>query len=74
MLAHNLEDDNVLFQNTLQLTNALQLAGRQFEMMIYPQKTHGVTGGALRQMNQLLVDFFDRSLAPQVRPSGSAAQ
>jgi dipeptidyl-peptidase-4 len=74
MLAHNLEDDNVLFQNTLQLTNALQVAGRQFEMMIYPQKTHGVTGGALRQMNQMLVDFFDRSLAPQVLPSGSATQ
>jgi|SRR5579871_358255 len=62
MLAHNLEDDNVLFQNMLQLTNALQLAGKQFEMMVYPQKTHGVTGAALRQMNQLMLDFFDRNL------------
>jgi dipeptidyl-peptidase 4 len=62
MLVHNVEDDNVLFQNTLQITNALQLAGKQFEMMIYPQKSHGVTGAARQQMNQMMLDFFDRNL------------
>ena len=63
MLVHNFEDDNVLFQNSLQLTNALQLAGKQFEYMLYPQKTHGVTGAAARQMNQMMLDFFDRALS-----------
>ena len=62
MLAHNLEDDNVLFQNTLQIASALQLAGRQFEMMVYPQKAHAVTGLASDQLNQMMIDFFDRSL------------
>ncbi|PWU02281.1 MAG: hypothetical protein C5B51_21175 [Terriglobia bacterium] len=62
MLAHNFEDDNVLFQNTLQLTSALQAAGKQFEMMLYPQKTHGVTGASLKQMNEMMIGFFDRSL------------
>ena len=62
MIVHNFEDDNVLFQNTLQMTNALQLAGKQFEFMLYPQKTHGVGGAASRQMNQMMVDFFDRNL------------
>jgi len=62
MLAHNAEDDNVLFQNMLQLTNALQLGGKQFEMMVYPQKTHHVSGAAERQMNQMMLDFFDRNL------------
>jgi dipeptidyl-peptidase-4 len=62
MVAHNIEDDNVLFQNTMQMINALQLAGKQFELMIYPQKSHGVTGAPLRQMNQLMVEFFERSL------------
>ena len=62
MLVHNFEDDNVLFQNSLQLTNALQLAGKQFEYMLYPQKSHGVTGPAARQMNEMMVEFFDRSL------------
>ena len=62
MLVHNFEDDNVLFQNSLQLTNALQLAGKQFEFMLYPQKTHGVTGEASHQMDQMTLDFFDRAL------------
>jgi dipeptidyl-peptidase-4 len=62
LIAHNIEDDNVLFQNTLQLINALQQANKQFELMVYPQKTHGVTGGAVNQMNELMVEFFDRTL------------
>jgi dipeptidyl-peptidase-4 len=62
MIAHNLEDDNVLFQNTLQMINALELAGKQFELQIYPQKTHGVGGAAARQMDATMLDFFDRSL------------
>ena len=62
LIFHNFEDDNVLFQNTLQMTNALQLAGKQFEMMLYPQKSHGVSGAAARQLQQLTVEFFDRQL------------
>ncbi|MGP8246881.1 MAG: S9 family peptidase [Bryobacteraceae bacterium] len=62
LLVHNFEDDNVLFQNSLQLVNALELADKQFEYMLYPQKTHGVTGPAAQQMNQLMLDFFDRTL------------
>jgi dipeptidyl-peptidase-4 len=62
LLVHNFEDDNVLFQNSLQLTNALQLADKQFEFMLYPQKSHSVTGAASNQMNRLTVEFFDRAL------------
>jgi dipeptidyl-peptidase-4 len=62
LIFHNFEDDNVLFQNTLQMTNALQLAGKQFEFMLYPQKTHGVSGAAARQLQTMTVEFFDRAL------------
>ena len=62
LLVHNFEDDNVLFQNTLQLANALQLADKQFELMVYPQKTHTVTGAASNQMNEMMLEFFDRNL------------
>jgi dipeptidyl-peptidase-4 len=62
MLVHNFEDDNVLFQNSLQLTDALQLAGKQFDYMLYPQKSHGVSGAAARQMNEMMIEFFDRNL------------
>jgi dipeptidyl-peptidase 4 len=62
MIAHNLEDDNVLFQNTFQMINALELARKQFELQLYPQKTHGVDGAAERQMEAAMLDFFERSL------------
>lgn len=62
MLVHNYEDDNVLFQNSLQMTNALQSAGKQFEYMLYSQKTHGVSGPAADQMNASMLDFFERNL------------
>jgi dipeptidyl-peptidase-4 len=62
MLIHNFEDDNVLFQNSLQMANALQRAGKQFEWMIYPQKAHGVSGRAREHMFNAIADFFDRCL------------
>ncbi|MFN8939626.1 MAG: S9 family peptidase [Acidobacteriota bacterium] len=62
MLVHNFGDDNVLFQNMLQMTDALQRAGKHFELSIYPQKTHGVTGPARNHLNEAMVDFFERHL------------
>jgi len=62
MIVHNFEDDNVLFQNTMQMINALELEGKEFEFMLYPQKSHGVSGVAARQMNQSMLDFFEKNL------------
>ena len=63
MIAHNFEDDNVLFQNTAQMIAALEGAGKRFELALYPQKTHGVSGASARQMESTMLDFFERSLA-----------
>ncbi len=62
MLVHNIGDDNVLFQNMLQMTDALQKAGKHFELNVYPQKSHGVTGPARNHLNEAMVDFFERNL------------
>ncbi len=62
MIVHNFEDDNVLFQNTLQMMSALQLADKEFSFMLYPQKSHGVTGAAAKQMNRSMLDFFEQNL------------
>ena len=43
-LTHGTGDDNVHFQSTLQLVDALQRAGKQFELMIYPDGMHGYRG------------------------------
>jgi dipeptidyl-peptidase-4 len=62
LIAHNVEDDNVLFQNTVQMVDALERAGKAFEMQVYTQKTHAVTGAEARQLNVAMVDFFERNL------------
>ena len=64
MLMHNYEDDNVLFQNSLQLIAALEGAGKTFDLALYPQKSHGVSGALARQMNETMLEFFDRWLKP----------
>jgi len=62
LIVHNLEDDNVLFQNTLQVVDALEQAGKVFDMVIYPQKTHGVSGRYQRQLLEETTDFFEKNL------------
>lgn len=43
-ITHGTGDDNVHFQSTLQLVDALQKEGRKFELMIYPDGMHGYRG------------------------------
>ena len=43
-ITHGTGDDNVHFQNTLQLIDVLQREGRGFEFMIYPDGMHGYRG------------------------------
>jgi dipeptidyl-peptidase-4 len=65
MLMHNLEDDNVLLQHTVRMADALQNAGKQFELMVYPQKTHAVTGVARKHQLTAIASFFERHLKTQ---------
>jgi len=51
VLIHGTIDDNVHPANTLQLAHALQLAGKRFDMMLYPRSRHGV--GDARQVRHL---------------------
>jgi dipeptidyl-peptidase-4 len=43
-LTHGTGDDNVHFQNTLQLIDQLQKQGAAFDFMIYPDGMHGYRG------------------------------
>jgi dipeptidyl-peptidase-4 len=40
----------------------LEREGKQFQMLVYPQKSHGVGGPALKQMQQAMLDFFEKAL------------
>jgi dipeptidyl-peptidase-4 len=62
LILHNIEDDNVHFQNTVQMANALELADKKFYMVVYPQKSHGVEGPARRQLLEETTAFFEENL------------
>lgn len=64
LIVHNVEDDNVLFQNSMQMADALERAGKDFRMVVYPQKTHGVQGPASKQMYESWLEMFDELLKP----------
>ncbi|HEY1270353.1 MAG TPA: DPP IV N-terminal domain-containing protein, partial [Terriglobales bacterium] len=63
LLVHGTSDDNVHFQNTVQMVDALIKAGKQFRLMIYPGKTHGIGGSADRNhLFHMIEDHFEREL------------
>lgn len=43
LILHGMVDDNVFFQDAVQLVNKLQKAGKKFEVMMYPNEAHGFT-------------------------------
>ncbi len=62
LIIHNIEDDNVHFANTMQMADALEKAGKQFYMLVYPQKSHGVSGPAHKQLLEETTAFFEENL------------
>ena len=63
LLVHGTSDDNVHFQNTIQMIDALVQAGKQFRLMVYPNKTHGIAGTATRtQLFHMMEDFWNKEL------------
>ena len=48
MLVHGSADDNVHYQNTMEMINALVDANKQFDLFIYPDRNHGIYGGYTR--------------------------
>lgn len=61
-LTHGTGDDNVHFQNTLQMVDALQKSHKDFELMIYPQGMHGYRGDQQRHSDLQDYKFWYRYL------------
>jgi len=63
LLVHGTGDDNVHSQNTMMLVEKLIAANKQFELMIYPNRNHGIYGNnATRHLFTLMTNFLIRHL------------
>ena len=63
LLVHGTNDDNVHFQNSVQMVDALINAGKQFDFMIYPGKTHSISGtSAKSHLFHMIEDHFEQEL------------
>jgi dipeptidyl-peptidase-4 len=64
LVVHGTGDDNVHYQNTEALVNALVAANKPFTMMSYPNRTHGIYEGrnTTRHLYSLLTRYLTENL------------
>ncbi len=63
LIVHGDLDDNVHYQNAVQMINALQSANKQFDMMVYPGRDHGIGGGITRlHLHRLMTNYLEDNL------------
>ena len=58
LLVHGTGDDNVHFQNSVELVNKLVAEGVQFESMYYPNRSHAIYGGNARSHLYKMMNNF----------------
>ncbi len=63
LIVHGMGDDNVHFQNTAEMVNALVMANKQFDTYFYPNRNHGIYGGPTRlHLYTKMTDFLLNNL------------
>lgn len=59
LIIHGTSDDNVHVENTIEMVDALIKANKQFDMMLYPNRDHGIYGGITRfNLYTKMTDFI----------------
>ena len=63
LLIHGTADDNVHYQNAVEMAEALIQKNKEFEFMTYPDKNHGIYGGNTRlHLHQKMTNFILNNL------------
>ena len=62
LIIHGTADDNVHFQNTVEMTRALNRAGKQYDMMVYPDQNHSMWPDATAHIRQKMIDYTLKNL------------
>lgn len=63
LLIHGTMDDNVHMQNSLKFAHALQKAGKEFQLMLYPASRHGVRDDQqVKHLRTLITQFIRDNL------------
>ncbi len=70
LIVHGTGDDNVHYQGTERLIDALVAAGKPFTMMAYPNRSHGIFEGrgTTLHLYSLLTRFLEEHVPPGPRP------
>ena len=66
LVVHGSGDDNVHYQGTERLVNALVAANKPFQLMVYPNRTHAISEGpnTSRHLFELLTRYLREHLPP----------
>jgi dipeptidyl-peptidase-4 len=63
LLIHGTADDNVHFQNSIEMIEKLVQAGKQFDVMVYPDKNHSIRGGnTTMHLYTLMANYIKENL------------
>ena len=63
LLVHGSADDNVHFQNAMEMVDALVAEGKDFDFFAYPNRNHGIYGGNTRlHLFDMMLDFLRENL------------
>ncbi len=63
LLIHGTGDDNVHYQNTMEMTNSLVKNNIPFEQFAYPDRNHGIHGGSTRlHLFEMMTRWLEENL------------
>ena len=62
LIIHGTADDNVHFQNAMEMCRALNRASKQYDMMVYPDQNHSMRPNDTSNIRQKMIDYTLRNL------------